>query len=98
MKSGELAAELSIGGGRQQRYVVPHCLPPTQHAEAIAAAAHDVAPVPPSRLGGCFPWDHLSRTEPSPGMHVVCILPGGILPGGILPGGIPPKGVEGVEA
>ena len=74
MKSGELAAEITVGGGGVQRATIPHCLPPAQRAEAEAATAHDVAMPDAAQLQPCAPWQHLSTSEPSPGMHVVCIL------------------------
>ena len=74
MKSGELAAELRVGPERVQRMTIPHCLPTVQEAEAVAAMKLDV-PLPTStELEQCAPWAHLSSSEPSPGMHVVCVM------------------------
>lgn len=75
MKSGELAAEILVGDETQQLYSIPHCLPPSQQAEAELAATHDLTLPTAAELDRCAPWAHLSRIEPSPGMHVVCILP-----------------------
>lgn len=56
MKSGELAAEISVGDSPEQRFVIPACLPPSQEAQARAAATHDVEP--PTD-------DELQRREPT---------------------------------
>ena len=74
MKSGELAAEIRVGDATRQQYAIPPCLPPSQMDEAVAAAAYDVVPPLLDELEQCAPWGHLSETQPSPGMHVVCIL------------------------
>ena len=74
-KTNELAAELVVGADPRQEFVIPKCLPPSQLEEATAAIAYDVPPPSAALLEGCAPWQLLSASEPSPGMHVVCVLP-----------------------
>lgn len=74
-KTGTLAAEITVGSDARQKLTIPRCLPEAQLEEAAAASAHDVPTPAVGRLEGCAPWSLLSASEPSPGMHVVCVLP-----------------------
>ena len=76
MKSGALAFEISVGRGTNQVISVPPCLLPAQQHAAALAQRHD-APFPDAAaLHECNPWKHLSISEPSPGLHIACVLPG----------------------
>lgn len=74
-KTGTLAAEITVGSDARQELVIPRCLPEAQLEEAAAATARDVPTPAVGLLEGCAPWSLLSSSEPSPGMHVVCVLP-----------------------
>jgi len=71
-KTGELAAEIEVGSEARQHYAVPHCLDEIELAAAAESVAHDVAAPSATDLLACSPWAHLSSSEPSPGMHVIC--------------------------
>ena len=78
-KNGDLVAEIRVGSDAEQTVAVPPCVAAAQLPEVLAARKHDyLGPdiwVASAELEECSPWQHLSSSEPSPGLHVVCVLP-----------------------
>ena len=74
MTTGVVAAEVLVAD--QPSATIASCLPVEQSTSAMQAAAHDAPPPSAAELEHCDPWRLLSGSEPSPGMHVLCALPG----------------------
>ena len=73
MKTGDLAAEITVGGSRVQLATIGECVPADREEGALAATALRVHPPSPPAFDECDPWAHLSGSEPSPGFHVLCV-------------------------
>ena len=76
-KNGDLVAEIRVGSDGEQSVTVPPCVADAHLPDVLAAQKHDYLGPPPTsaELEACSPWQHLSSSEPSPGLHVVCLLP-----------------------